>query len=256
MRIGREILEAARAGDMEGVNDILSGEGLGRRRPHESREEPRVRDGRKRIVAGPPVKKNEKKEKEEQEPMKTTEPKSPFTAALVAARKITTHEPKEEQPVELEALKRAMAILGEDDQRSMVFRLVNEVLEDRTPLQCIFPVARIAGISSIAHSTAAIKRAIREGGLLFGDLQAAGLVAVKINPATEKPYSVYFVGHSALVKAEDYFRHNDKSQAAEVLAVHIRRGERNRALAAAIKNATAQDHAQEPAKDKELVPAS
>lgn len=253
----REILRAAEAGDTEMIEEIISrGETPERKRPHDRelfRKETRGKR-RRQPKADPsmmiPVETQEqvnvieKKEETEVKTQKTQEKgnkpqaPSPFITALINARKINTREPKTEQPAEMEALKKAMDLLNEDGQRSIVFRLVNEVLEDKTSLQCLFPAARIAGMSSTAHSVAAIRRAIREGGLTFSDLTESGLAEIRKNQENH-PYTVYRVGHDAIVKAEEALRKAGKKQAAECLAVHIRRGERNRALAEAGKEQAA-----------------
>ena len=253
----REILRAAEAGDTEVIEEIISRSEIPeRKRPHdrEFRKETRGKRRNKTNKVNPSmempvsvlIEENIIAEKEEpevktakiQEKENKPQAPSPFITALIAARKVNTREPREEQPKEMEALKKAMDLLNEDGKRSIVFRLVNEVLEDKTSLQCLFPAARIAGMSSTAHSVAAIRRAIREGGLTFSDLTESGLAEIRKNNENH-PYTVYRVGHDAIVKAEEVLRKAGKKQAAECLAVHIRRGERNRALAEAGKETAA-----------------
>ena len=246
------ILRAAKAGDVEEIEEIISrSEMPERKRPHDREFMKETRGKRRKQSKNPsmeipaPVEQEEVIEQKEETEVKTQriqekgnkpqEP-SPFITALIAARKINTREPSE-QPKEMETLKKAMDLLNEDGKRSIVFRLVNEVLEDKTSLQCLFPAARIAGMSSTAHSVAAIRRAIREGGLTFSDLTTSGLAEIRKNEK-QLPYTVYRVGHDALVKAEEALRKDGKKLAAECLAVHLRRGERNRALAEAAKTVT------------------
>lgn len=252
------ILRAAKAGDTEEIEKIISrSERPERKRPHdrEFREETRGKRQKQpkavlSMVIGVQEIVNEKKEEPEVKTMRAGDSKNPqtqkaptpFVIAIIAARKITTREPRDEQPAEMEILKKAMDVLDEDGKRSIVFRLVNEVLEDKTPLQCLFPAARIAGMSSTAHSVAAIRRAIREGGLSFSDLRESGIAVIKQNQTTKLPYTVYYVGHEAMVKAEEVLRKAGKTQGAECLAIHIRRGERNRALAE-VRNAPAVEEA-------------
>lgn len=181
--------------------------------------------------------KQETKEKTQKIPQANRAP-SPFQVALQAARRVTTQRPWEEQPAEMEAVRVAMVALDEDGRRSIVFRLVNEVLEDESSLACLFSAAKMVRMVGVAHNTAAIRKAMREGNLTLTDLQNAKLAEIKLN-REKKPYVVYRIGHKSLAEAEPLLRSAGKGVAAEVLAVHIRRGERNRLLAAAAKDAAA-----------------
>ncbi len=162
---------------------------------------------------------------------------SPFGAALRAARAITSRRPHEGQPQELAELREALSKLDEGACRNLVFRLVKEVLEDRARIQALFPVAREARMMGVAFNTAAISRALREGGLTLSDLRLVGLAEIKIGKAN-KPYVVYHVGLETVKSAAEKLRRAGKKGAAAILSEHLRRYDRNRQLAAAAKAAS------------------
>lgn len=157
---------------------------------------------------------------------------NPFMAALQAARQITSNRPHEDQPKELEMLRAAIKKLGGDKMPSIVFRFVGDVLENRSPVQVLFAVAREAHMLGVAHNTAAIAKAIRKNGLMSSDLVNAGIAEVREDKNGNR-YFNYKVGHEAIAAAVAKLREAGKTVAAALLAEYIREADRRHTLAAA-----------------------
>lgn len=164
----------------------------------------------------------------------TAAPK-PFWEIMKAARAINTRRPAEEQPEELTALKEALAGLDGAGRDRVLWRIVTEVLEEKAPVQCLFPVAYAARKIPVAHNAAVLKRAITEGSLDLGNLRLCGLADVRKN-ADGRPYIVYRVGTLAFSNAIPKLRVNGKAEAADILATHLRKVERYRQLAKAARD--------------------
>ncbi|MBI2626234.1 MAG: hypothetical protein HYW69_01415 [Candidatus Nealsonbacteria bacterium] len=165
-------------------------------------------------------------------PQTTAREYTPFGSALWNARQITTRRPDQEQVEIFTALQKAVSQLDEDGKRNLVFRLQKEVMEDKgCGIPGLFTVCRMARMLAVAASTAAV----RQTGLTFGGLQAAGLAEAKPGRDGKDAYVVYKFGALNLVEAAKKLRRNSNVTAAKVLEEHISRGERNRALREAQK---------------------
>ncbi len=166
--------------------------------------------------------------------MQERERKNPFWQAVDAAKEITTRNPEERQPEKHQQLLTILKGLSKKTQLAVLFRLVNEVLEEQASIQGLFAVAREIGILPVAHGASAILKVIREG-CSFDDLQDSGLAEIRTREANNgaKAYIVYFVGQKALWGAAEHFRKTEQISFAQVLEEHLRRGERYRRLARA-----------------------
>ena len=163
---------------------------------------------------------------------------SPFQVAMKAARAINTRRPAEEQPAELAELKEALESLDAKGRVKLLWRLINEVQDGKSPVQALFPVAYGARRMSMAHNAAALRRAIVEDDLTLSDLRLVGLAEIKFD-VRNKPYVRYIIALAGFAAALPHLRTAGKNKAADLIAEHLRRAERNRQLyqAAAEHNA-------------------
>lgn len=162
----------------------------------------------------------------------------PLPAAMQAAKKIVTKRPDQDQKDDLANLCAAIDKLNEDGRRTLVFRLMSEVLEEMTPIQSLFAAARYCRMQGVAFNTAAVKTAMREGNLTLSDLRDIGLAEIRLDKE-RRPYVVYYVGHERLLGAARKLRQAGNAAAAQVLETHLRREEKNRLLAEFAKEAQA-----------------
>ena len=163
---------------------------------------------------------------------------SPFQVAMKAARAIKTRRPAEEQPAELAELKEALGGLDEKGRIKLLWRLINEVMDGKTPTQALFPVAYASRRMSMAHNAAALRRTIVEDDLTLSDLRMVGLAEIKFGE-NKRPYVRYIVNIAGFTAALPHLRTAGKKGAADLLAEHLRRADKNRQLyqAAAAQNA-------------------
>lgn len=210
------------------------------RNPDEAEERPQKKRGSKRV---PTIRTNirtkevlEMKTGNQDQNLAQNRAPSPFMEALQIARQINTRRPREDQPQEFEQLQTVLGKLDKDAQSNLVFRLVKEVLEDKAPIQGLFPVARKAGMVGVAFNTAALRKAILQGGLSLSDMQEVGLAEIKLN-RDNKPYIVYRIGHQSLAEAAPKLRESGKLDAARILEEHLRSSERSMLLAKAARDA-------------------
>jgi len=137
--------------------------------------------------------------------MKERERINPFWSAVSAAREITSRDPAERQPEKHQQLLAALKGLPEKTRLAVLFRLVNEVLEEQASIQGLFAVAREMRMLPVAHGTSAILKVIREG-CSFNDLRDSGLAKIRTRETSHgaKAYIVYFIGQKALWEAAEF----------------------------------------------------
>ncbi|MFA5767489.1 MAG: hypothetical protein WC919_06190 [Candidatus Paceibacterota bacterium] len=173
------------------------------------------------------------------EAARTSHGPSPFILALQAARTITSRNPRQDQPEELTKLEEQLKKLEEGQVRKIVFRIQKEVLEEETKIQALFTVCRHARMIGVAYNTSTLMRAIREGDLLFQDLQDAGLAELKKDEKTKNVYTFYHAGSEKLRAGAEFLRQHGKVAAADIIAEHLRRSGRERAKAVAMRSGSA-----------------
>ena len=198
------------------------------RRPKEEKEP--AKTGRKKSKRIPNI-------ETEAVEMKTN--KETLEAKRGAARTITSRNPRQDQPEELAKLEEQLKKLEEGQVRKIVFRIQKEVLEEETKIQALFTVCRHARMIGVAYNTSTLMRAIREGDLLFQDLQDAGLAELKIDDKTKNVYTLYHAGSEKLRAGAEFLRQHGKTAAADIIAEHLRRSDRERAKAMAIRSGSA-----------------
>lgn len=136
---------------------------------------------------------------------------SDFGHALYLARRIAS---KDDDTAEL---KEVIGRLGDNDRKKIVFRIQGEVLEDKAKVPGIFAVAYAAKMPPVAHYTAAVKRAMRDGGLTLDDLRELGLAEITTSPDKKWVGLRYTLGYNNLRKAVDILRSRKENYEAKAV---------------------------------------
>jgi len=165
----------------------------------------------------------------------TQKNQNPFWTAFNAAQKINTQKPGEDQSEEFGLLEASIAKLDKETQKRLVFLMAKKVLEGNLQIQPLFAVARIAKMITVAYNASVIKKATEEG-LTFSDLCQVGLAEIR-KREDGKPSITYRLGKEALKEASQKLRMSGKINSAKIIEDHLRRGERNKALAEAAATA-------------------
>lgn len=156
---------------------------------------------------------------------------TPFGNALYLARKISSRED------DTTALSSAMNRIDDDGKKKLVFRLQKEVLEGKAEVSGIFAAARIAKMMSVAHFTAATRKAMQIGGLTLDNLRELGLAKLGVSQDKKTPYIRYTLSYETLKEAVATLRTNGNFKAAEALERPLLEIQKRRMLQAAVREA-------------------
>ncbi len=163
--------------------------------------------------------------------------RNPMWGVVEAAKKIESRQPKEEEPEEHQALLDALNKVSEKGQKEAVWRLMEQVVEEKAPVQGLYALTRELHMTPVATGTTALLKVIRAGATQE-DLENSGLAQLR---GGKHPHYIYRVGREAITEAAKHFREEGQIELAQVLEEHLRRGERKRKLARARREARKQE---------------
>jgi hypothetical protein len=147
-----------------------------------------------------------------------------FGQALYFSRKINTPHPEISQTDIFGRVERALEKLEREDQKTLVFRVRDEVMEGKCEIGALFAVARKAKMLAVAVSTVAV----RKTGLTFSGLQEIGIAKIKENGKGK--YAVYDTGVENLRKAAGKLREQGKYKEALFLEDYVSNRERHKII--------------------------
>jgi hypothetical protein len=166
---------------------------------------------------------------------------SPFGRALFLARQI------QDRTADTSELTRVVSSLEAQEQRKLIFRVQREVLFEATSrLPALFAVCRAAkseegkNALGLAYATAAVYKAVHEGGMSLEDMLAVGLARVNTFQTKEgKTVSRVEprISREILQSATRQLRQRGRRAAAEILENYLLQGERRRLEAQARRRA-------------------
>jgi len=171
---------------------------------------------------------------------------SAFGRAIYLARQI------EDRNADTSELTHVVSQLEDKEKKSLVFRIQREVLFEGTcRLPVLFAVCKAAKLKAdngtrdmlgVAYASAAVYKALHEGGMSLEDMLAVGLATVNTFQTKEgKTVSRVEprVSRETLQSATRQLRRRGKRAAAEILENYLLQGERRRAEARARREAKA-----------------